>query len=94
MQVDFSQIRLLDLDGKDLEGSPPAHKIVANAIYRFTSVLDLVEVAREINQGKAVELSATDLSEIEKLTNNPQCGLSAFVKKAILDFVIQQKKGD
>ena len=91
MQIDFSQIKLLDLDGEQLENSPPAHKIVANMIYQFASVLDLVEVARQINQGKAVELSATDLAEIKGLVNNPKCSLAAFVKKAIIDFIDDQK---
>ena len=96
MKVDFTKIQLSDIDGKNGDGDVPFYKTIANLIYCKVSNLDLVETAREINQGKEVELSKTDLRTIRQLLLDEKNGLFAFARKAIRDFLedIERKPED
>ncbi len=92
MKIDFSKIQLKDIDGAvlvDKETNEPVqlHKTIANAIYRITGVLDLVDIAREINRGKEVDLRKNEVSEIKRLVSSEKGGFLAFAKKAILDYM-------
>jgi len=86
MKINFKEIVLLDIDGKPAKAETPIHKAIANIIYTQISNLDLVEVAREINKGKVVELSNTDIKQIKKLLLGDKSGLFAFAKAAITEF--------
>lgn len=92
MKLDFSKIQLKGIDGEvviDSETNKPVqiHKVLANGIYRATGVLDLVDIAREINRGKEVDLRKNEVSEIKRLVLSEKAGFLAFAKKAILDYM-------
>ena len=94
MKINFSKIQLKNLDGVvmvDPETKKPAqiHKTLANAIYRKTNSLDLVEIAREINKAKEVDLSKSDIDEIKNIILAKSSGFFAFAKRAILDHIKQ-----
>lgn len=90
MKYSFSTIELKDLDGKKIEGG--LQKPLANLIYIQTKDLDLVAKALDINAGKPVELDKTEVEEIKRLIEDPQAGLAAFAKKAVLDYLDSVKE--
>jgi hypothetical protein len=91
-KLNFSTIEYLDLDGKVLDTTEnPPYKIIANWIYQKAKVLDLVEIAREINQGKEVEVNEEELADILRVVH--ESPLSAFVKKTIQDYMETLKDG-
>lgn len=91
MKVNFSKIKLLDLEGKVI---PKAilHKTLAGVIYQYTKNLDLVEVARKINKGEEVELRDSEVTEIRRIIQTPEAGMFAFARKAINDFLEEAGK--
>lgn len=86
MKYDFSQVKLVGIEGEALAG-PPAHKILADILYRSAKTLDLVETARKMNTGVPVEFDKAEIMEVRELIQNPRCGLFAFVQKALLDYI-------
>lgn len=86
MKVNFSKIKILDIEGKEAKTSD-IHKSIARIIYNRTQNLDLVEVAMNINKGKEVELRDSEIKEIKRLVNDKQSGLLAFARKAAMDFL-------
>lgn len=91
MKINFSQIKLIDLEDKTIEGSA-IHKTLANLLYARAENLDLVEIARAINKGEEVDLRPEEVKEIQKLVKNPQNGIAAFARKTLLDFIIEKEK--
>lgn len=83
-KFDFSLCRLIDLEGNQ---TPDVHKPLANAIWKFAKDLDLVEKARLINEGKAVELEKTEVADILRIIDLEQAGFFAFAKKAYKDYI-------
>ena len=94
MKVDFKKIKLIGLDGKaaKAEGGEKFHKTIATRIFYQIANLDLVEVARQINQGKAVELSKTDIKQIKACLLSEKAGFLAFAKEAITKFFDELEK--
>lgn len=86
MKVDFSKMKILDVEGKAIKNSE-IHKSLARIIYHRTQNLDLIEIARSINNGKEVELRDSEIKEVKRLVNDKQSGLLAFARKAILDYL-------
>ncbi|MBU2061163.1 MAG: hypothetical protein KKH44_04850 [Bacteroidetes bacterium] len=86
MKIDFSKVELVDLEGKPLANAN-IHKTLANALYAHTKDLDLVEKARAINKGGALELDKTEIDEIKRVINDPQTGFMAFAKDALIKFI-------
>ena len=95
MKIDFSKIKIEGLNGElvkdDKNVVVTGHKIVAQAIYTRIKILDLVATAFEINKGKPVELSKTDLTEIKSLFG-PDSLITSFIRKAVIDFIDGQKE--
>ena len=88
MKLDLTKVEIKDLDGKKIE-KHDIHKIVANLMYQSTKNLDMVELAREINQGKEVELKKDELEELKTLITQTQA-IAAFAKKALIDYIDEQ----
>jgi len=86
MKVDFTKIKLVDIEGKELPGAT-YHKTIANILYQNTELLDLVEVAMKINKGEEVEISKEQLLEIKRLVNLKQSGVFSFARKTTNDFI-------
>lgn len=86
MKFNFSTIQLLDIEGKPIPDSK-VYKTIANIIWKFAKTLDLIEIARAINKGEEVELSESDVIEVQRLVRNPQSGIYAYAQKAILDYI-------
>jgi hypothetical protein len=89
MKVDFKEIKLVDIEENPILDF---HKVLARVIFMHTQNLDLVEVARQVNKGEPVEIRDSDWDEITRCTKCKESGLSAFAKKAIVDFVEEQKR--
>lgn len=83
-KFDFSLCKVIDLEGKL---TPNVHKPLANAIWRYAKDLDLVEKARLINDGKAVELEKAEIADILRIIDLDQAGFFAFAKKAYKDYI-------
>lgn len=85
----FSAISLTDLDGNPVskEEMMEVQKILATIVYTKVSDLDLVDVAFKINKCDTVDLAKSEVETLKSLWLSEDAGLSAFVKKAISDYV-------
>lgn len=94
MKVNFSKVKLTDIDGKVLPGSG-VHKTLADVLYKFASSVDFVDLAIAINRGQEVALEKVEVVEIRRLINDPKCGFFTYAKKALFDFLNEaQRKED
>jgi hypothetical protein len=82
-KIDLSKVEVTNLEGKPIKDAN-LHKLVANGIYSFTKNLDLVSKALEMNSGKPVDLTASEIEEVKRLVKDEKLGLAAFVQAAIL----------
>jgi len=94
-KINFSELEVFDINGvkvikvDDGNGNKSdflIHKQVANLVYTGAKNLDLVEIARDINSGKEVEVSEKELNEIKDLIIN-KSNTPAFIKLAISEFI-------
>lgn len=93
MKVNFSKVKLLDVEGVLIKGHS-VHKTLADALYKFSKSVDLVDIALKINKGQEVELSLPDIAVIKEVINNPNSGFYTFARKALLDYLeVASKKG-
>ena len=90
MKFNFSKVKLVNVD-KIICENLQAHKTIGNLIYNVTKDLGLVEIAQEIYAGKDVELSKVEIAEIERIVDDPNSALRAFVRKAIHDYINEIK---
>ncbi len=89
MKIDLTKVKTKDIDGKPIkydEDSMPLHKHIANILYRKARNLDLVDIAMQINQGQAVEMSKADIAEMRSLINE-QNGVFSFARKAVFEYL-------
>jgi len=86
MRIDFSKIKMLDLDNKEVKDHN-IHKTIANILYLNAKTLDLVETAREINKGATVELDKSEIQEIRQLISDTKNGVYAFARQAIFEYL-------
>lgn len=86
MKLDFSKVKVEAIDGTFLP-DVKVNELVGNLIYNFTKDLGMLNLAQRIYQGGEVELRESDVAEIKRLLNIPQCNFLAFTKKAVLDFL-------
>ena len=86
MKYNFSEVRVINVDGAAVEGAT-IHKALANAIYNFTTNLDLVETAMLINKGEEVELKDSEVEAIKKVIKDDRAGFLAFAQKTLLDYI-------
>ena len=85
MKVDFKKIIVKDINNEIVKDEK-FHKKIANIIYNFAENLDMVEIARDINQGKEVELRTNEIDNLIHLFTTSKL-LMSFTKKAIKDFL-------
>jgi len=85
-KLNFSEMKLTEIDGTPIEAFE-GHKLVANLLWKHAKNLDLVETAMKINRGEEVEMSESDIKELEALIKDPQNQLFAFARKTVLDFI-------
>lgn len=78
---DFTKVEIKNLDGVILIQNP--HKELANQLYMTTKNVDMLELARRINTGEPVELSAEELKAVNEALN----GFNAFAKQPFLDYI-------
>jgi len=86
MKYEFSKMQLKDIEGKVVP-TQELYKTVANALWLGAKNLDLVDIAMKINKGEPVELSKTEVVEIERVVKNPKSGIFAFAQHQILQFI-------
>jgi len=86
MRVDFTKIKLVDIDGNEIVNSS-FHKTIANAVYTHAKTLDLVELAMKINKGKVVEIDKKLLVEVKNIIESPGVGIAAFARKTGVDWI-------
>lgn len=86
-KINFSELEILDIDWKEIELPFTINKIIANAIYQMTSSLDLVEIAKKINNWEEVELRDTDIEEIKTIINWKEFLYYPVIKRQIIDFI-------
>ncbi len=90
MKYNFSKIELISVD-KIVCKNLQVHETIGNLIYNVTKDLGLVGIAQEIYAGKEVELSKVEIIEIERIVDDPNSALLAFVRKAIHDYINEIK---
>lgn len=81
--IDFKTIEFKDIDGGKIE-IQDFYKVLANVIYRSVQSIDMLEIAMKIYKGDKVLLNRTQINEIVALMQNPQCGLVAFARLAVI----------
>ncbi len=86
MQVNFTEIRLTDING-NVAMSSDFHKTIADRLYNHAETCDFVEIAMEINKGNLVDLSAKQIESIRTLVKDPRMGIYTHSRKAFDDFV-------
>jgi hypothetical protein len=85
-KYDFKKVKVKDIDGKVMP-KVNVHKGLANSIYVATRNLDLVDIAMDINKGKAIELAPHQVDEIVRILRSSECPVAAFARKALLDYI-------
>ena len=89
MQVDFTKIRLSDING-NIAMSSDFHKTIANLLFNHAKTCDFVEIAMEINKSKPVDLSTKQIEAVRALINTPINGVQpvfTHARKAFDDYV-------
>lgn len=87
MKIDFTKVVLRDIAGKPVKGETNIHKTIANCIHFTARSVDMIDIARNINQGVAVELLESQIREIKNLVMHPQSTLAAFAKVAVQKYL-------
>ena len=80
--IDLTKVEVCDLDGNIQIIN--MSKIIANVIYSKAMTVDMVEIARDINQGIAVELTPELKEEIK---NNVCPSLVMFAREGVLKLI-------
>ena len=94
IEINFSKIKLMDIDGKLMPDSK-LHKTIANILYMFAKTVDLADVALDMNRGNSVTLSKKEFGEIRDLVQDPQYGIFTYARKAVLDYMEEvEEKAD
>ncbi len=83
MKIDFTKVVLRDIAGKPIKEQSDIHKTIANCIHFTARSVDMIDIARNVNQGVVVELSVSQINEIKNLVMHPQSTLAAFAKVAV-----------
>ncbi|MBP7118468.1 hypothetical protein KBA63_00110 [Candidatus Woesebacteria bacterium] len=87
MQYDFTNLKVINIDGSD---GAEMDKAFANAIYAQTRDLGLLERARDIHAGKPVDLSETEVIELKRVADSQTNGeyfFTAIGRKCLHDFL-------
>lgn len=88
MKVNFKEVKLFDIDNVPIPiEKSNIHKAIANILYLQAKNLDLVDIAIKINRGETIDVSKLELEGIKETILNSQIGLSAFVKKATIEYI-------
>jgi len=90
MKIDFNQCVVTDISGASLHGDP-FWKDVARYIYMAAENLDLVSIAMQIHKDGTCEMSTRECDDIVAMMK-VRGNLSAFVRKAVIDFLDEQKR--
>ena len=88
-EYDFKQVVLFDIEGVQVPDTKPPYKMLANSLYQNTKNIDMLEIARHINQGKPVQLRPSELKEVQAIIKS---GFVAFAAKAFLDYIDNVEK--
>lgn len=87
MKIDFSQLTVKDLSGKEL----PVHKELGNLIFNCANDVSLVEAGSQIYHGKEVDISPSEIKAIKALVDHKQQSgdftFLAFVRKGLHEFI-------
>jgi len=86
MKADFTKVQLVDIEGKEVQ-SHELHKAIADILWKKAKNLDLVDIAMQMNRGEEVELTDSLKGEIIQMMKDPNCGLAAFARKAVIDYL-------
>jgi len=86
MKYNFADITLSTITGEEIKDHN-IHTIIGNTLYQHAKSLDLVETARAIFRGEAVELDKIEIGEIKKLLSGDNAPLAAFAQKAVFDYI-------
>lgn len=96
MKVQLKEVKIFDLDHRRVKAAPgqELYKHIANAIYTKTGSLDMLAIVELMNKGLAVEMSSSQIAEMIAIIESPKSGIFAFVKKAVLDYLIKVQEID
>lgn len=89
MKLNFSQLKLKAIDGTVMDVE--VHKLLANALYVYVHDLGMLDIARAIYKGEEVELTSTQVKEIDSVLENERAGFAAFIKEAIKNYLKECK---
>ncbi len=84
MLINFSQLEFSDLDGlKAID----IHKLVWSTIHKLTLDFGLAEIAKDIYNGKEVELSQVQVTEVKNIIKEERAGILPFAQREILSYI-------
>lgn len=90
MKINFSKIKLMGINGKELQGvSTPTgiiafHKHIGEVIYASAKTIALWEIAKEIYNGEEVELTQVQADELRAMAD--KLG-SPFMERTFVEFI-------
>lgn len=98
MKLDFSQFKIIGIDGKEfpLEREDWTWVIttLSNAIRNFSKKIDLCDIARAIKKKESIEVSQQSISDLKVLLSKDiDIGIFPFVAREMTLFIDQQING-
>lgn len=90
VKVNLQELKVLALDGSS-EKMKGLDKVIADLLYKFTTTLDMLEIARTINKGQEVELSKAEAKEIMAVLTNPQVGVVARIQESVKTLLTEKE---
>ncbi len=95
MKVDFTKVILRDIAGKPIKAQSNLHKTVADCIHFTCRTVDLIGVAKIVNEGQEVDLTVSQVKQIKNLVTHPEAPLAGFAKVAVGKYLdIRLKSAD
>jgi len=88
----FKKIQASDISGK--KGEHKLHEAIGNALYCFGPAnVGNLTLAQAIFRGEAVDISASEIKDIQRVITDPRVEMYAFAQVSINDYIkkIQEK---
>ncbi len=98
MKLDFSQFKIINLDGDEFPLEDWEWwwviKNLSDAIWNFSKKIDLCDIARAIKNKESIEVSQQSISDLKQLLQKDvEIGMLPFVTREMIIFIDQQING-
>lgn len=88
MKFNIKDVQLKDLDGNEIVSD--LGKALGNLIYKFSSTIEWLDLARAIHSGAPAEVTEHDLAELKQFIKGSQ--LTLLVKDPLIRYIDSLKQ--